>query len=345
VTDNFFELGGHSLQMIMLVARVEERLGKRVAMAELFDNATIEHLAGLIGHGKENLLQSLIVPLHSEGTWPPLFGPHASGGNVWCYKELVQHLGDEQPFFGIHPREPENGLVYQNEIEQMAADYVQAIRGFQPAGPYWLAGWSMGGVIAFEMARQLQQQQQEVALLALIDSSAPQGEEAEVNWANLLTIFAFDLGLSEEQFRKPIGSALPQMAQLRQLWVEARRSAVVPSEMTLVEFRKLFDTFKIYTNIIRRYRPGQFNGRLTLFCPEDDVEQLIFSHRLRPASEDGLKGWGDRATEGVELHTVPGNHFSMLREPNVQTLGARLRQCIEAVRAQGNGSDRLDWRS
>jgi amino acid adenylation domain-containing protein len=342
VTDNFFELGGHSLQMIMLVTRVEERLGKRVAMAELFDDPTIEHLADLIGHGKENLFQSLIVSLNSQGTNPILFSPHASGGHVWCYKELVQYLGADQPFYGVQPREPENGLVYHTEIEAMASDYVEAIRGFQAVGPYWLSGWSMGGVIAFEMARQLQQQEQEVALLALIDSGVPEAKESEHNWAILLSIFAYDLGLTEEHLKRPPNwTPLPQMAELRQLWVVARRAAVVPADMTLVEFRKLFDTFKLYANTMRRYKPGQFQGRITLFCPADHFEQAVFSRDPGEPPEQPeqakIDGWGSLATEGLEVRYVPGNHFSMLQEPNVQVLGQQLRQCIEDTRTQRNG--------
>ncbi len=348
IADNFFELGGHSLQMIMLVTRVEERLGKRVAMAELFNDPTIEHLAGLIGHGKENLFESLIVPLHPEGTQPAFFGPHASGGNVWCYKELVQYLGDDQPFFGVQPREPENGLVvYHTDVEAMATDYVQALRGFQPVGPYWLAGWSMGGVIAFEIASQLQQQGQDVAMLALIDSGVPEAKESEHNWAILLSIFAFDLGLTEEHLKRPPNwTPLPQMAELRQLWVVARRAGVVPSEMTLVEFRRLFDIFKLHANTTRRYKPGQFQGRITFFCPADPFEQAVFSKDPEEATEqpehgklDPSTGWGSLATEGVDVHHVPGNHFSMLREPNVQILGEQLRQCIEDARARRNGSN------
>ncbi len=341
VTDNFFELGGHSLQMIMLVARVEERLGKRVAMAELFDEPTIEHLANLIGHGKETLFQSLLVPLQTEGTSPTFFGPHASGGSVWCYKELVQSLGNDQPFYGVQPREPENGLMYHSEIEAMAADYVQAIRGFQPNGPYWLTGWSMGGVIAFEMARQLQQQGQQIAMLALIDSVAPEAEESEYNWGILLSLFAFDLGLNQESIKKPLGTSLPQMAQLRQLWVEARHAAVVPSEMTLVEFRQLFDAFKIHANTMRRYRPGEFQGRITLFCPEQNVEEIMFGNDPKYLEwksdkrklEDSFKGWKYLATDGVELYKVPGNHFSMMRDPNVQVLGEQLKSLAARLKS------------
>ncbi len=136
------------------------------------------------------------------------------------------------------------------------------------------------------------------------------------------------------------------MAQLRQLWVEARRAGVVPSEMTLVEFRKLFDIFKIHANTMRRYKAGPFQGQITLFSPADNVEQIIFNReaedtsmeRENPREIDPLKGWGTLATEGVDLHAVPGNHFTMLREPHVQILGEQLRQCIEQVVARRNGS-------
>jgi amino acid adenylation domain-containing protein len=335
ITDNFFELGGHSLQMIMLVARVEERLGKRVTMAELFDDPTIEHLADLIGHGKESLFQSLLVPLQPEGTKPALFGPHASGGSVWCYKELVQSLGNDQPFYGVQPRAPENGLTYNTEIEAMASDYVQALRGHQPKGPYWLTGWSMGGVIAYEMARQLQQQGQQVAMLALIDAGAPKPDETEHNWGILLSLFAFDLGLNRESVKKPLETSLPQMAQLRQLWAEARRAGVVPAEITLVEFRQLFDTFKIHANAILRYRPGKFDGSVTLFRPEEDFDDLLFGNdpeylawkAERRKRKDQLQGWDKLVTGDIDVRIVPGNHFSMLREPNVQVLAEQLREC------------------
>lgn len=266
------------------------------------------------------------------------FAPHASAGNVWCYKELVQALGSDQPFYGVQPREPENGVMHHSEIEEMASDYVQAIRGFQPNGPYWLTGWSMGGVIAYEMARQLQQQGQEIAMLALFDAVAPEAEESEYNWAILLSLFAFDLGLDYESLQKP---SLPQMAQLRQLWVEARRVAVVPAEMTLVEFRQLFDTFKIHANTMRRYRPGEFRGSITLFRPEENVDKILFDNdprfqirrAVRNIREDKFNGWDKLVTGGVELRTVPGNHFSMLREPNVQAVAEQLRDCAARLQS------------
>ena len=107
-------------------------------------------------------------------------------------------------------------------------------------------------------------------------------------------------------------------------------ASVVPSDMTLIEFRKLFDIFKINADTLRRYRPGAYQGRITLFCGDEEVGDL-----------EPLKGWEEFATEGVDVHIVPGDHFSMIREPNVRALGAQLSKCIEqAVRAPGNGSTR-----
>jgi amino acid adenylation domain-containing protein len=339
VTDSFFELGGHSLQMIMLIARVEERLGKRVTMAELFNDPTIEHLSELIGHGKENLLQSLLVPLQTQGTSLALFSPHASAGHVWCYKELVQYLGQDQPFYGVQARQPDTGLVFHTQIEAMASDYVEAIRSVQPHGPYLLGGWSMGGVIAFEMARQLQAQGEQIAMLALMDAHASDGEQPEFAWGVLLSIFAVDLGLNLQNLSASAEEilALAPMAQLRQVWKEAKLAGVVPSDMTLVEFRRVFDIFKINAKTLGSYRAEEYRGRITLFSPEQDIDQQIFSQDISylawkmetPNFENPLKGWDKVATEGVDLIVVPGDHFSMMQEPHIQVLAEQLRNRIQ----------------
>jgi amino acid adenylation domain-containing protein len=331
LTDNFFELGGHSLLMVMLVARVEERLGKRVAMGELFREPTIEHLSELVGHGKGNLLQSLIVPMQAEGTRLPMFSPHAAGGQVWCYTDLVRYIGDDQPFYGVQAREPEAGLVASTDIEAMASDYVAAVRDHQPTGPYLLCGWSMGGVIAFEMARQLRAQGEEIAMLVLLDSQVQGRGQPEHNWAALLSIFALDLGLTGDKLSTPLEelSALAPMAQLRRVWMEAKNAGLVPKEMTLVEFRKMFDTFKINANTLHRYAGGEYDGPMTLFAAEESVKKDFFLKPEEVSHADPLRGWKRFAMQGVDLRITPGNHFTMIREPHVQVLAEELRRCVD----------------
>lgn len=345
VRDNFFELGGHSLLLMMLVARVEERLGERVAMADLFNGPTIEKLAELLGqHGRPSLT-SVIVPMQTSGTRPPLFGFHPGSEEVFCYAELVRRLGTDQPFYGVQARRLDTaGLVKHTELEAMAADYAEALCEFHPGGPYLLCGWSMGGVIAFEVARQLRARGEHVALLALIDSEAPSKGQSKLSWFTLLAILALDLGLANEKLVALLQEIrnLPPPTQLRRVWAETRRAGVVPAEMTLLEFRRLFDTFKASSEMMHRYEAGDYAGRVTLIRAEQSLEADPSFVRFddwyeteAPSLEDPSHGWARLAAEGVEVHVVAGNHFSVMREPLVEGLAERLHACIdETLRAR-----------
>jgi amino acid adenylation domain-containing protein len=346
VRDNFFESGGHSLLLMMLVARIEERLGERVAMADVFNGPTIEHLSELVRERGRHTLSSVIVPMQTAGTRPPLFGLHPGSDEVWRYTELVRRLGMDQPFYGVQARRVEAGLVAHTEIEAMASDYVEALIEFHPGGPYLLCGWSMGGVIAFEVARQLMARGERVALLALIDAKVQSTRRGEHSWFMLLVILALDLGLPDD---KLIGlmqemKNLPPPGQLRRVWSETKRVGVVPPEMTLLEFRRLFDTFKANANMMLRYEAGNYEGRITLIAAEQNFEQTIpgpwSQWSENEASPDPLMGWGRLATGGIDRHTVPGNHFTMMKEPFVEALAERLRACVdEALRTSDFYSD------
>ena len=206
----------------------------------------------------------------------------------------------------------------------------------------------MGGVIAFEMARQLQEQGETIGMLALIDAYAPTGEQSDHKAALLLSAFALDLGISSEKlhpFLEKIAS-FPPMTQLRKVWAEAKAEKLIPSDMTLVEFRKIFDIFKVNANTMESYRPREYRGKLTLFTAEQDIALDLFIFRNMPGengekllldeegngmpARDPLKGWGQFATGGIDLHVVPGDHFSILREPHVSVLAEQLRLTIES---------------
>lgn len=178
-------------------------------------------------------------------------------------------------------------------------------------------------------------------MLALIDTGVPEAKESEYNWAVLLWIFALDLGFPREFVDR--GTAWvpkPQMVELRNLWSEARKLKLVPAEMTLIEFRQLFDIFKIYANTTRRYNPQPYDGRISLFLPEDDFASIFnedWDSATRKSTQTKVtpvEGWGRLATGGVDVHKIPGNHFSILHEPHVQALGEQLRKCVEEARAK-----------
>ncbi|MCP4657027.1 MAG: non-ribosomal peptide synthetase, partial [bacterium] len=193
VTEDFFALGGHSLLTLRLQRRIAQLTCQRLSVANLFQAPTIEKQAAILRR-REQSAPACLVPLRASGSRPPLFCIHAAGGHVACYHALARHLGSEQPVYGLQAAGLEGGGLGPETFEGMAAAYLDELRVVQPAGPYHLAGWSIGGVVAFEMARQLRRQQQEVALLALLDTRAPVGVAA-VDEVGLLVSFALHLGI------------------------------------------------------------------------------------------------------------------------------------------------------
>ncbi|MFY0528790.1 thioesterase domain-containing protein [Archangium gephyra] len=176
--DNFFELGGHSLLAIQLLTRIRERLNRSVPLASLFRDASLAHMCQALRQesGEE---EGVLVPMRTGGSRPPFFCVHPWEGSVFCYRELVNALGSEVPFYGLQARGVDRAAEPLRRIEDMAALYISALRKVQPVGPYSLGGWSMGGLIAYEMTQQLLRAGEQVELLVLIDAPAPSTEAGD----------------------------------------------------------------------------------------------------------------------------------------------------------------------
>jgi amino acid adenylation domain-containing protein len=207
--DSFFDLGGHSLAAVRLMARIRERFGRELPLAVLYRAATIERLAVLLRAGSAPAARSALVELTPAAAGPgsrvarPLFCVHPAGGNVLCYAELARALGPDQPLYGLQLADPAP-LGPVPTVETMAARYLEELPAVAPAGPYALGGWSLGGAIAYEMARQLRAAGEAVELLALIDPSplpprpavgemAAEMEDGDARDARLRTQFLRDL--------------------------------------------------------------------------------------------------------------------------------------------------------
>ena len=183
-----------------LMMRLREQLGPQPARGRPLPGGHRGASGHAAGPAEESRPWSPLVAIQPKGNRKPFFCVHPVGGNVLCYAELARRLGDDQPFYGLQARGLEGGLPPRDTIEAMAALYLEAIRAQKPAGPYLLGGWSLGGVVAYEMARQLQAQGEQVALLALIDTDAssigqapPEADAAE--W--LSAMFSHDLASTQ----------------------------------------------------------------------------------------------------------------------------------------------------
>jgi len=313
VQDNFFDLGGHSLLAVRLMARIELQFGIHLPLTSLFTEPTIESQANLLNTHNNVRSYSPLVPIQTAGELPPLFCVHPIGGNVLCYAELARHLGKKQPFYGLQSQGLSGDYEPLTKIEEMAATYIKALQEVQLNGPYYLGGWSMGGVIAWEMAQQLQASGQAVALVALIDSYTPNAmSELETDEASLAHSLAADLSglfgteLPLEQLN--FGQLQPE-EQLQHIFTAAKRLNLLPPEVDMEQMRHLFEVFKANRIAIANYQPQPYAGKVALFCASSSAEN---------------RGWSSLTTQNLDTYIIPGSHYTMMRSSYVQVLAQEL---------------------
>ena len=335
VTDNFFDAGGHSLAVLRLLAAVERLTGRRVPVATLLAGPTVEQLARALRTGEAATAQGPLVPIQPAGAEPPLFFVHSAGGEVVSYAPLARHLGSGRPFYGLQSRGVQGGDLPPTRVEEMAADYLAELRTVQREGPYRLGGWSMGGLVAFEMARRLEAAGEEVELLALVDSVAPRAAPpaAAAEDPRMLASFLAHLGLGGARGASPAAEALAlaPAQPLGRVWEDARAAGLVPGELGFADFERLWTVFRRNAAAAASYRPGPCASDLLL---------VVAGDRAGSAAAEAAR-WGALTTGTVRSAVVPGNHFTLVREPHVRTLAALLAEALAPVppsrRAGGAG--------
>jgi len=323
VRDNFFELGGHSLLAVRLFALIEKRLGKKLPLTAVFQGATVEHLAGVLRRQAVPGPQSSLVAIQPGGSKRPLFLVHPAGGHVFPYVHLAQFLGPDQPCYGLQARGLEDGQDPHTRIEDMAAWYIQTLQTVQPTGPYLLGGWSMGGVVAFEMAQQLHAQGQRVALLALLDGRIPTPDETfpEEDAEAILLVERY-FGISFGPMESLAG--LPKDEQLAFVLDQAMSAGLVPAELDVSQARRFVEHLRSDLRATQNYVLHLYPGRVTLFKA---------SETLAGTSPDPTLGWSEWASGGVEVHVVPGNHANLIYEPHVEILAEKLTACLNQAQS------------
>ncbi|HEY6323164.1 MAG TPA: alpha/beta fold hydrolase, partial [Thermoanaerobaculia bacterium] len=348
VRDDFFRRGGHSLLAVRLMSQVERRLQRRMPLGALFEAPTVERFAALLRREAAGAAPpGPLVEIRPGGAKPPLFLVHPVGGSVLCYAPLVRHLEAGRPVYGLQARGLDGGEAPPATIAAMADDYLAALLAVAPRGPYLLGGWSMGGLVAFEMGRRLQARGEVVAPLLLIDTPPP-GCEPPPD-AALLAALAADLGVPREAFAPGAtggdgaagadgtGSAAGDGgadggaggdhadradpgALLPALFARAQLSGSLPPDFDLDQLQRLYRVYRAHHLAMGGYRPVPSALGAVLLCPEAGP---------RSAPLGGGTGWGPFAVCGVRIEEVPGDHQTMMREPDVRVLAARLDRRLE----------------
>jgi amino acid adenylation domain-containing protein len=337
ITDNFFDLGGSSILAVRMVALVEKQFGREVSLNTLFKGATIEYLAEVLSQKDGPQPWSPLVPIQPLGSKAPFFCVHAIGGQVLGFYQLGRYLSQDQPFYGIQAA-PLMQVEDETSIEQMAAQYVAAVRVMQPVGPYRVGGFSFGGSVAFEMACQLQKQGQQVALLAVMDTPSPrfmhqllEDDEADqlvgLGWVTARQKGKYLL-LDAEVLRR-----LEPEERLDYFLKEMKKLDLTAQEAEVSHLRRFLVGFSARQRAQRKYFPRySFPGAVTLFrCKEDDPETRKKLERAGLDADDPAYGWSGFSLEPVEIRYVDGHHNRMCEEPYVQDLAASLNAALESA--------------
>jgi amino acid adenylation domain-containing protein len=305
IRDNFFDLGGHSLLALRLTSRIEKEFGKKLTLTALIQAPTVEEMVRLVR--AEDRAWSPLVALQSAGTKPPLFFVHGLGGTVMRFHELARHMAPDQPFLCFQAQGMDGKLPVLDQVDDMAELYFEHLRKAQPEGPYYLGGYSFGGLVAVEVARRLVEAGQEIGLLALVDTYFV-GQDAN---SSLLKRF---FSLSSEQklaylkkratrYRRGIKRRIDALSLPRP--VKAVREACAAAE--------------------QKYRPTVFPGAVTLFRASEKALRGL---------DNAQNGWQQYAAGGLEIHEVDGDHGNILNEPNVRQLASALRARLDQARAE-----------
>ncbi len=327
VKDNFFELGGQSLVAVRLFMQIEKTFGKNLPLSTLFQAPTVEQQASILQQSELSAHWDSLVAIQTTGSKPPLFCVHPIDGNVLVFQKLARHLGSDQPVYGIQAKGLDGKQSIHTRFEDMAADYIKEIRTVQPEGPYFLGGYSSGGVVAFEMAQQLHAQGQKVAMLALFDSYCPVYFNP-TSFSDL--VFRHLVNLVRLEPKGKLTYLRTGLGETKQKWIEEITRKFSPasksSSILTVNNQAATDTEDLFAaqkqairNAVRDYVPRVYSGRAILFrCAEQPWW----------IGSDRQLGWGGLAAEGLELHEVPGNHLTIIRD-NVSILTEKLRICLE----------------
>ncbi|MEW6730845.1 MAG: thioesterase domain-containing protein, partial [Acidobacteriota bacterium] len=322
VKDSFFELGGHSLLAVRLMSRLQQLFNRRLPLQTLFQESTIEQLA--VHLCKQSFAQqwSPLVSIQTKGLRRPIFSIHPIGGNVFCYLELAHYLGNDQPFYALQAKGIDDVAQPYSTIDVMAACYIEAIRTVQPHGPYTLAGWSFGGVVAFEIARQLFELGEQLSTLVLFDTWAPTSVVTPINETELMISFAKDLGglwggsldLSWQQIEH-----LSSTAKLEFILEQAQGANLLPSYLEIAQLQRLFEVFQANLQSLANYYP-----------PAGPFSIVLFRAGMSVASdEEGDLGWHKFTTLPVQVYYLPATHYTMLTKPNVEILARELQKLLD----------------
>jgi len=325
VFDDFFELGGHSLMALQVLNQLEKETGKRLPLASLFEHSTVESMTLLLEMDSKSITWDSLVAIKPQGNKMPLYIVHGAGLNVLFFNTLAKNMDPDQPIYGLQAKGL-NGIDEPLEkIEDMAAYYISEIVNHNPKGPYAIAGFSFGGIIAFEMAKQFKAMGKDVKMLAMFDTYAYQSDRYDSTFTKLYN--------KARYLSKQLLYTFTLFSEDPKRTIEYKTEAI---KRRFVQFywkikygqKQNQEGFFGYSNNIdvkngqawEKYVFTPYNGSIELFRAKkrtfyiDDFEYL---------------GWKPFALKGIRIHEIPGEHNYIFAPPNDKEFAEILQRCLD----------------
>ena len=335
IEDDFFELGGDSLIAVQVINKLRETFQTELPIEAILNTGTIAKLYESIqatissqnipGQKTPQARSSLLVEFQAgSNNKQPLFLLHPVGGTAYFYRDLARSLGSDIPVYGTQAQGLDGKTELLTSIEEMATEYIKAIRTIQPNGAYFLGGASFGGTLAFEMAQQLHAEGEKVALLAMIDTPGPDQmglkleEETAIATYMIETLLELDKNFLSLNSMREQGNVEEQVIYA---FEQAKKANLVPHDFQVHTTRQIIRLFKTNMEAMWNYNPGIYPGKIIFFRAQDRRKKYDPVHPEYP--------WIELAALGIEIHTVSGTHITMNYDPHVQVIAEKLKVCLE----------------
>jgi len=341
VQDNFFELGGDSLIAAHLFSQIEKSFGKKLPLVTLLQASTVEQQANILSKDDWTPDWSSLVALRAHGSKPPLYFIAPVGGNVLSYRDLLAHLPVDQPCYGLQALGLDGSQIIHRSVPEISSHYIKEITKFQANGPYFLGGSSFGGLVAYEMAQQLHDLGERVALVAMFDAYGPHYPRRLPSTSRVRKKFYKYVRRLDTHVSNLLFSSWQQRAEY--IRVKSQKLFNRLSQRTLTRANQVLHPLPRELRRVRSAQMGagkrrkrymrenrRFLGRLVLFRATKQPLGIYPDPKL---------GWGEVVGDNIEVYEISGHHTSIIYEPRVQMLAEKFNQIL--TEAQSSSPDSL----